>query len=74
LYPLILGLTSLDDLLDLAVFPEQNARANTIGSTIGVVHGQCQYFEAYFYAELQPRSAPDTRVSCQKKEVTIKEL
>jgi hypothetical protein len=46
MYPLILGLTSLD------VFPVRNARANTIGSTIGVWHRPCQYFEAIILCEI----------------------
>jgi hypothetical protein len=43
MYPLILGLTRLD------VFSKQNARANTIGSTIGVRYGPCQYLESDFF-------------------------
>jgi hypothetical protein len=46
LYPLILGLTSLD------VFPVRNARANTFGSTIGVGHRPCQYLEPEFSCKI----------------------
>jgi|688.fasta_scaffold114106_4 hypothetical protein len=51
MYPLILGLTSLDVLLDLDVSLAQNARANTFGSTIGVSDRSCQYLEPYFFCE-----------------------
>ena len=57
MYPLILGLTSLD------VFPVRNARANTFGSTIGVGHRPCQYLEPDFYAKLQLLSVRYIRVS-----------
>jgi hypothetical protein len=51
MYPLILGLTSLDVLLDLDVSLAQNARANTFGSTIGVSDRSCQYLEPDFFCE-----------------------
>ena len=46
MYPLILGLTSID------VFPVRNARANTNGSTIGVLDSPCQYLETDFFCEI----------------------
>ena len=34
------------------MFPCTNAKANTIGSTIGVEHRQCQYLEPGFLLEI----------------------
>jgi hypothetical protein len=46
MYPLILGLTSID----VSLFG--NARANTNGSTIGVSDSQCQYLEPEIFCEI----------------------